>query len=220
MKTKYFFILATIFLMSCTTEEEPSLAYYQIQPQDNNFIIYNQQEGQEFIFKNQNGDAKTIMLKKINRFQHQLYTVNAGLFSVNNYFYYDSYQLVYYFLDSMTQYYFTLDWRRWPLDYEKAIHDINTTYPSKLDVYIPFFRYLNPEVSNENWNLRVDITKAPVSMEVDGVHYNRVYIVNRNTTLNGAVYEPALYLDLSYGIIGFDDQEGNLWRLTHQNTKN
>lgn len=120
----------------------------------------------------------------------------------------------------MIQSNFSLDWRRFPIDYQPAILDIYNTFLSKLDVYIPFFRNLNPEVSEKNWSLKVDITITPVSMEVDGVNYNRVVTIHRNTSLNGAEYEPVLYLDLSYGIIGFDDKDGNLWRLTHQKSKN
>lgn len=216
MKTKFSIFLMAILFISCLEEEQQPRAYYQFNKNDNKFIIKNQYEGQEFLYKNQHGDTKLVKLVRNNNDKHKLYTESGGLFATYSYFYYDRYELVYHFKDSLTQYIFSLEWRRFPMDYAQAIHNINTVLPSKFEFYIPFFRYLNPEVSNENWNLKVDITEPPISMEVEGVNYNRVFIIHRNTSLNGAEYEPALYLDLTYGIIGFDDKDGNLWRITHQ----
>lgn len=215
MKTQLSLFLLAFLFISCIEEEQQPRAYYHFYKNDENYIIKTQHVGQEFLYKNQHGESKLVELIAIHDAKHQLYSISSVFLTTNNYFYFDSYQHVYKFKDGETQFLFKLNWKRWPIDYAHAIHDVYTPIPSLFDYDIPFFRYLNPEVSHENSNLVVDITQTPISMEVDGVVYNRVVVVHRNTPLIGAEYQPALYMDLTYGIIGFDDKDGNLWRLVH-----
>jgi hypothetical protein len=209
-------ILASFFL-SCSEEEE---AYYRFSSQDNKRLLpYT--EGQVLKFYNQNNEERTFTIRAVSIWKKEQYAVGMGFFtsSAAYYFYYDKKEI--YFVDSKivvlpvpSHIYF----KRWPLNTELAKQNTYTEYPSKFSGVISHF----------SWNgdyLSIDYEQKKIEMFVNERTYKNVFVLNSgNDTIikfiraNGDIlYRDVnvFYYDEMEGIIGFDDLNGNKWRLSN-----
>jgi hypothetical protein len=199
--------------MTCK-EKKPSvpkeIAYYQFTPEDMQRLLpYT--KGQVLKFTNQNNKERTFTIHSVNTIKKQR-MVGSGFFS-SDYFYYDVKEIT--LIDSKTKW-FDIYFNRYPLDEELAKNDRYTKYPSKFygcTSFIPFWNGF------ENGMPRISINyeQTKIEMAVNGKIYKNVFILDSGS--DSVIWDEfsrdvnVIYYDEIEGIIGFDDLNGNQWRL-------
>jgi hypothetical protein len=211
------FLFSTILLLIITScYKEKKIAYYRFTSVDNQRIL-SYTEGQVLKFMNQSNDERDFTIRSISVSLKQRYNVGMGFFSPEaaSYFYYDSKHIG--FIDSKMEQCFSINFVRWPLDDELAKKDIYTEYPSRLSAAIQYMSFWNGGDAN------IDYEQRKIEMIVAGKTYKNVFVLMSG---NNSIIEYLLpdgttqirdvnviYYDEVEGIIGFDDLNGNEWRL-------
>ena len=208
---KKIFLFSTIiifasFILSCS--EETKEAYYRFTSQDNKRLL-SYSEGQVLKFYNQNNEERTFTIGGISTIKNQ-YTVGMGFFTSASsyYFYYDSKSIN--LFDSKMEQLFRIYFQRWPLNTDLAKENKYTEYPSKFSGTISW-RFWNGDY------LSVDYEQIKIEMSVNGKTYKNVFVLNSGNDSIIDVYRDVnvIYYDETEGIIGFDDLNGNEWRLSN-----
>jgi hypothetical protein len=206
-------LLAGISLISMTCKEKPKeIAYYQFTPEDMQRLLpYT--KGQVLKFTNQNNKERTFTIHSVNTTKEQL-VISPG-FMEDRTFYYDTKEIT--ITDSDTKERFYIRFSRYPLDRDLAMSDKYAKFPSKFGGGISYFPFWN----GSDRRIAIDYEQAKTEMAVNGKTYKNVYVftsgvdsIIRNGV--GKVYYRdvnILYYDEINGIIGFDDLNGNEWRL-------
>jgi hypothetical protein len=207
-------IIFTSFMMSCNKEKE--IAYYRFTSVDTQRILpYT--EGQVLKFMNQSNDERNFTIHSISTSLKKRYTVGMGFFSSEaaSYFYYDSKYIA--LVDSKMEQPFNINFLRWPLETELAKENIYTEYPSNFFATIQYMRFWN------GGDAEIDYEQRKIEMIVAGKTYKNVFVLISGN--NSIIEYPwsdgttqirdvnVIYYDAMEGIIGFDDLNGNEWRL-------
>jgi len=209
-------IILVFFISSCGLFEEEE-AYYRFSSQDNKRLLP-YKEGQVLKFYNQNSEERIFTISAINTSLKGRYSEGMGFFtpSASYYFYYDSKEII--FNDSKTYLSSHIYFERWPLNTGLAKENKYREYPSKFSASIKYFF----------WNgdyLSVDYEQNKVEMLVNGKTYKNVFVITSGVDsivefkrVNGEIWYKdvnVIYYDEIEGIIGFDDLNGNEWRLSN-----
>ena len=120
--------------------------------------------------------------------------------------------------------FFYIKFSKWPLDDNLAKEDIYTLYPSKFHASIQLMPFWNWDGSgNGNFKESIDYNLNKIEMNVNGKTFKNVFVLSsgNNTIIevkraNDRIYYRdvnVIYYDEFEGIIGFDDLNGNEWRL-------
>lgn len=208
------FFLIIISLFSCSNDEDNTVAYYQFTNNDLDKLL-NYQLNQEFVYKNENGEERVFKVSYYNQGKARLLLHN----NYQNPTYTDS---LYYFdyldiwmSENDTNHNFLYSFRRYPNDSSLARENIYNEYPSHLTSSINSFPYWNANASIDSHIITIDFTIDMIEMSINEVVYDKVLIFNSG---NPNIFDEVLniniiYYDVEFGIIGFDDLDGNHWRI-------
>jgi hypothetical protein len=210
-------LLIGISLVSMTCKEkEKEIAYYQFTPEDNQRLLpYT--KGQVLKFTNQNNKERTFTVQSVSTTKEQL-VISPG-FMEDRTFYYDTKEIT--ITDSDTKKRFYTRFSRYPLDRDLSMSDKYTKHPSKF--YGSIIQYIA-------WNgtgkgISIDYNQEKTIMTVNGKTYKNVFVIDSGSDSiieekypNGdIIYRDinVIYYDEIEGFIGFDDLNGNEWRLSN-----
>jgi hypothetical protein len=207
-------LLAGILLVCMACKERET--YYQFTSEDNQRLLpYT--VGQVLKFTNQNNEERVMSISAIERFKESEKTGGMGLYTTR--FFYDKKDIV--LFDSTMGRSFTIHFYRSPIDYNLAMEDNYTKYPSEFYGNIAFFQSWN---GNDRY-ISINYGQRKVEMTVNRKTYKNVFliasgvdtIVRRDNGIGNIIYRDVnvMYYDEIEGIIGFDDLNNNEWRLSN-----
>ena len=228
MKKAFLFtkIIFLAFLILSCNKEETKEAYYYFSPIDSQRLLpYT--EGQVLDFFNQSNEKRTFSIYAVSTSIKTQWTVGMGFFSsaAGYYFYYDRKEIT--LIDSKRGDPFNISFIRWPLNTELAKENKYTEYPSEFYGAIQYMRFWNgrEEDGGLESSVSVDYDQSKIEMNVNGKMYKNVF---KLTSGNDSIIEypwsdgtilykdvNVIYYDEIEGIIGFDDLNGNEWRLNN-----
>jgi len=208
--------IAFVF-MSCEEKKPPpkpkEKAYYCFTSEDYKRLLpYT--KGQVLKFINQDNKERTFTIYSVDTEKVQL--TYSGFTGTINLFSYDKKVIT--LIDGKTKREFYIGFSRRPIDDNSARQDTYTKYPSMLYgciLHMPFWNVPNGEIL-------IDYGQAKIEMIVNGRIYQGVFVFASGSSIieeeyyNGNIlYRDVnvLYYDEIEGIIGFDDLNGNEWRL-------
>jgi len=209
-------LVGILFVSSC--KEKPympkEIAYYQFTPEDNQRLLP-YKKGQVLKFTSQNGKERTFTIQSVNTEKIQ-FVISPG-FMESRYYYYDRKKIE--LIDSETKWFY-IDFSRSPIDDDLAKQDYYTKFPSKLYGSIDFFRPWNG-----GFYVFINYEQEKIEVTINGTTYQNVYmlssgidsIVRYDNGIGNIIYHDVnvIYYDEKEGIIGFDDLNGNKWRLVN-----
>jgi hypothetical protein len=221
-KTSFLFTIVILALLFLSCKKEKEVYYYCFTPLDYQKLLpYT--EGQVLNFLNQNNEKRTFSVSTVNTEFKSLLTLGMGFFGDSEYFYYDHKGIG--IIDSKSGHSFNINFQRYPLDYELAKEDIYAEYPSEFYGAIQYMRFWNgiDEERGLESSVSIDYEQNKIEMNVNGKTYKNVFVL---TSGNDSIIEypwpdgtilykdvNVIYYDEIEGIIGFDDLNGNEWRL-------
>ena len=216
-KTTPLLLLMLSISLACMTCEKPpkfqEKAYYQFTSLDNQRLLpYT--EGQVLKFMSQNNEERYFTIYSVNTQIKTQYSVGMSISGLEaGYFYYDSKEIG--LIDSETKW-FKIYFNRFPLDVQLAKHDDYTEYPSRFYSCINYFSPWNGmnEYGRYDGCVSIHYEQEKIEMTFNGKTYKNVFVFNSGN--NSIIHERninIIYYDEIEGIIGFDDLNGNKWRL-------
>ena len=218
---KVIFLTSIIILMSsCNNfgdifgDDNTSIAYYDFKDSDFDKLL-EYKNNDSLIFINQLNQKRKFLISNSGK-EKRRYSVGMGFFSggAASYFYYDEKEIELESLDSI-HLCFDIRFSRWPIDTDEAKEDYYKEFPSRLNGYLKYFPYWNGE------DAYIDIVNNNInktSINIFGKNYTDVLIFESGVDqiIKGDNYDRninTIYYDQFYGIIGFDDLNGNEWRI-------
>ena len=224
--TNLFLLVATAALLfmgtSCEEKKPPpkpkEKAYYCFTSEDYKRLLpYT--KGQVLKFINQDNKERTFTIQSVITDTVQL--VYTSFLGVINLFRYDRKEII--LIDGETGW-FKIKFSRLPIEYDIAKQEASTEYPSKFYGAIQDMLFWNG--SNEyGWfgDASIDYNQKKIEMTVNGKTYRDVFLIESGCDSiiefrqSDQIYYRdvnMIYYDEIEGIIGFDDLNGNEWRLT------
>lgn len=218
-------IFATFFSIGCSIDDKPKsdgLPYYQFTQEERNQLISNSNVGDEIIYKNQ--DNNLIKFKTYNSKTGKT-TFATGNFSssyATQHFHYDRQEIAMWYSEGLAASICEINILKYPVG-----SNYQTQYPvigtPKFYGYFEFplwNGYDGTDIYENTISINFDLSTR--TMTFNGKTYSKVRVFESNRTV---VLEPnnklplypknvnIIYYDDNYGIIGFDDLNGKLWRL-------
>jgi hypothetical protein len=222
MKKTFLFTIVILALLFLSCEKKKEVYYYCFTPLDYQKLLP-YAEGQVLNFSNQNNEKRTFTIHAVNNELKTRLAVGMGFFGDTEYFYYDFKGIG--LIDSKSGKSLNINFNRWPLDYELAKGNIYTEYPSKFYGAIQYIGFWNgrDEDGGLESSVLIDYEQNKIEMNVNGTNYKNVFVLTSGSDSiiedpqpNGTIlYRDVnvIYYDEREGIIGFDDLNGNEWRL-------
>ena len=214
MENKTFFKLIVILIISFTLsncKKESQTVYYQFADEDLS-IMPNYEKDQKIIFKNQNQEE--LIFNVSSAYLEKRQKTDYGFFGTSYLYFYDSYE-IYIEVDlDGNRFVNSLLFRREPIDIEAAKGDYTVLYPDIFHGEISF--------PLQNRAAGFDIIRdysEILHVEYDNISFNNVRVFKTN---NSAPWMPGdgferrvhtFYYADGFGFIGFDDLDGNEWRI-------
>jgi hypothetical protein len=223
-KTLKIVILLVLFFNSCSNSDEEvkgdGLPYYQFTQDEKDKLILSTSVGNIIVFKNQNDELIQFDVTS-SKTMKRTYTTGGFLGYVTKRFYYDEQEIVLKSVNNYTYDLFKINIMKYPIG-----SNYETQYPV---VGTPkFYGFLEFPLWNgfigtdklDNY-ISLDFAIPTTTMTVNGKTYTKVRTFESNKT---AILDPTtslpfhprnvhiIYYDYNFGIIGFDDLSGKLWR--------
>ena len=221
MKNKiiqFVLVFGTLFLLSCdraeNTDESDGLPYYEFTQAERTNLIIAPKVGDQINYKNQDGEIISFKVKVAENGKKTYGTGNFSSSSGMKHFYYDQQEISMWYVDGNNLSKCDIKIYKYPLD---ANYNVNPPV-----VGTPTF---GGSIDFPLWigtsSITIDFNSPLSTMTVGGKTYSKVRTFNSsNTTVLPNSPLPirprnvnVLYYDYNYGIIGFDDLNGKLWRL-------
>ena len=193
--------------MTCKKQPPQEKAYYRFTQADHlRLLPYT--KGQVLKFTNQDNKERTFTIQSVNSDTIQL--VHNGFLGVINLFRYDDKIIT--LVDNETTKWFRIHFSRLPIEYDLAKQETYTEYPSKFYASIQSIPFWN------GGTIQIDYEQVKTEMTIHGKTYRNVFVLTSgNESIidnNGHIRDVnVMYYDEIEGIIGFDDLNGNEWRL-------
>ncbi|CAL2077159.1 conserved protein of unknown function [Tenacibaculum sp. 190524A05c] len=211
--TSLFFITSCYQNVSFGNDSTLELSYFQYQSEDQDLLLELPELNDQLIFKNQGNDEllKFNVIKSINdKHLHQRPTMPVG---VKKYFYFDGQQL---FLQSTLFHpndftsYLEFHVRKWPKVFNQTTGEVSEE------------SYLRTTIEYSSFNNLGQLIDIDYSEQITLSFNNQVFdrVIKVDLTDKDSIspnwQTPSLdymYFDINKGLIGFDDKEGNEWRI-------
>jgi len=227
MKNKIFiFVLFIgIFIFNSCSKDEPEnegLPYYQFSIDETNKLINKPNVADEIIYKNQDNE---LIKFKVYSSEKGKTTYKTGSFAggySNAHFHYDRQQIKMWYAEGHLLSNCEINIQKYPVGSNYQISPIVVGIPK-------FYGYFNFPLWNGyygtdiyNNNISIDFLQPTVTISFNGKTYTKVRIFESNRTeilspTNTLPFYPRnvhkIFYDDNFGIIGFDDLNGKLWRL-------
>ncbi len=219
----YSLVLIQFFLTNCSKNEPrgDGLPYYEFTQEERNKLIIKPKIGDEIIYRNQNDE---IIKFKVYTSERGKTTEQRGTFVsdyVNKYFHYDHQQISMRYLERYEYTDCKITIRKYPVDSNYSIQPPVIGTP-KFYGYFEFPLWNGYYGTNKFDNTIFIYFDNPITMSFNGKTFTKVLIFESNKTeiLDAGNELPLytknvnkIYYDYNYGIIGFDDLNGKMWRI-------
>ncbi|WCO01110.1 hypothetical protein [Psychroserpens ponticola] len=218
-------VLIGIMALGCSTNSESknpfeNLTYYKFTNDDNSNLLLNFNLDNSIIYKNQDGETIVFEVKD---YLKNKSTYSKGSFLSNSsieYYRFDQQQLILSLVDlPYLSNQIEVKHERHPLNFNPNIYP-HKKKASSFNSYIEF-PFWNGYLGDDEYDITIilDYNIQVTSMSFNNTTYNNVRIIESGNTetINPQLDYPRnvhiLYYDTEYGVIGFNDLEGNHWRL-------
>ena len=211
-KTFFKFIAILIFAFTISgCQKEPQIVYYQFTDEDI-AIMPNYEKDQKIIFKNQNQEE--LIFNVSSAYLEKKQKTNYGFFGMSYLYFYDSYEIYIEVDVDENRFVNSLLFRREPTDIEAAKWDYTVLYPNIFHGVISF--------PLQNRAAGFDLIREYseiLHLEYDNTSFSNVRVFKTN---NSSPWTPGdgferrvhtIYYADKFGFIGFDDLDGNEWRI-------
>ena len=217
---KLFLVFGTLFLASCDRGEgnsdlEAGLPYYQFTDSEKANLVIAPKVDDQIVYKNQDGDVITFKVKGSELGKTVYSTGNFSSSSSMKHFFYDRQEISMWYVDNDLRAKSTINISKYPLGSNYNVDPPITGTPT-------FAGWIDFPLWNGGSYLYLDFNSVLYPMTFGGKTYSKVMVFKSNKTVvigaeNQLPIRPRnvhiVYYDYNYGIIGFDDLDGKLWRL-------
>lgn len=197
-------IFLVLTLLSCRDSHENTRSYYRFTETDKNFVFPSVKQGDKKVFRNQFGSQLTFT---VNSAYNGIGTEASSQMFAGKYFDYDLRSV------SMSGGNITIayDFKRWPDNYDLALQKSPDLTPSHLVGRVNHSHYNKLSGTSEEINYSAN----PITMEVNGIFYTQVLVFDSGNSQPLFTYLTVnkLYFDRISGLIGYDEINGDQWRL-------
>lgn len=189
-------------------------AYYKFSNADLKKIpsYYN---NQNLIFTNNNDSSILIKVGKTNEINKNIYGEGWGMYSAYavTFFHYDEKSILFHF--PLTKNDFELYIKKWPVSLDSAKKKRTSIQPNYLDMQFFKFPKWNGKLKDFFYkNIHINEYEERTTLVINGIAYHDVIKISSNdTTLINENTIHTIYYAEEFGILGFDDLDGNLWRI-------
>ena len=219
-KSRLFLIFSTTFLMfNCSRNEivkNIEIPYYQFTQDERTNLVIQPKINDEFIYKNQFNELMKFTVYRSDILKNAETTASFLSQATIN-FYYENQEIVMHTAGTNNEY--KIDILKYPVDsnYSGQNPVVGTpTFYGFID-----FPAWNGYFGNETHvnEIVINFNFPTTTMTFQGKTYSKVRVFESNKTV---VLDPTytykrnvhiVYYDYNYGVIGFDDLDGKLWRL-------
>ena len=200
------------------------LPYFKFQNEDNAKLITSLEPNKILIYKDQNNNEMIFKVLK-SQISKQLYSRGNWVYGSTEYFYYDEQRFemtpdlseVEIPFNQDDRFYISL--KRWPIQFNDG-SDGNPRIIGKESQFITNIGLV--PFSGIYQNTELDYNRPIQNLTINGFTYTKVRVIeipvnpyaSPNWELSDMHY---IYFDQNNGVIGFDDYEGNQWRLQNSN---
>jgi len=206
-------ILLILFVSCSVFDSKDEEAYYQFRGDDFNKLL-SIELNQIIKYKNVLDEEIVFETTKASDNYIEQYTVSSMTAGLLRYFYYDTQYIE---LRAYPNFPIRYNLRRFPIDFEQAKEDDFNEYPSSFEgfFYFPFWNKIGNDIY-----IYINFDAEKTNMLVNGINFENVYTFNSGNPNPIVISETyiknvnVIYYDLHYGIIGFDDLDGQEWRLS------
>ncbi len=203
-------LVSVFFLLSCSPDDaqdinnEDFYPYYKFNQNDLNYRLLNLSVNQELIFINQNNEIVKfkVIQNELKKLENGSGTFSGGSITYN---YYDAQVIK---LKSITD------------NFEEAYLKLKIYKFDNQNINISFYFYKWNVYSSSEYMQGFNLNNSTVeSLSIGLVNYNQVIEINSNFTTsipsnnNYNRNINVLFYDKLHGVIGFNDLDGNLWRM-------
>lgn len=218
MKTKLFILTVSLALFSCKEAEQKDvdiLPYYQFESAELQKIpAYT--DNQQLVFANDSGTQLVLIHESTEVEAKKVYGEGMGFLGpyAAEYFYYDTRVMKFKRESDMNT--MCLSFTKWPIDLDSAKKGY-VKQPSKLMIEMSKFPYWNGLNQYNNPEIFIDLKDYTerVSLTIAGKTYTDVLKMtsNNDKKIDDVKSANVIYYKDGIGILGFDDLQGNHWRL-------
>jgi len=217
-------LFAAFLQFSCSSNDPESdgLPYYQFTQAEATKLINEPKIGDEIIYKNQ---EKELLKFKVYRSKKGKTTYSTGSFwgsYSNKHFHYDRQELAMWYAEGYTASGCEITIQKYPIgsNYQTQFPVLGTPKFYGYFTFPLWNGYNGTDIHNETIAINFDI--PTINMTFNGKTYSKVIKIESHKTevlnpSNALPFYPRnvaiIYYDFNYGIIGFDDLNGKLWRL-------
>lgn len=209
MKMIFVLLVSSFFVLSCSSDgakdfnNEDFYPYYKFNQSELNYRLLNLSINKELIFSNQNNE---IVKFKVIQNERKKLENSSGSFSGGSFIqnYYDA-QLIK--LKSITD------------NFEEASIKLKIYKFNNQNINVSFYFYKWNAYSSSEYMQGFNLNNSTVEfLSIGLVNYNQVIEINSNftTSIPNNNYNRnvnVLFYDKLHGVIGFNDLDGNLWRM-------
>jgi hypothetical protein len=206
MKNLFLSSIAVI-LVACTKDDKPqglNKPYYQFTQDDKEKLLTNFELNKEFTYKNQKDER--IKFKVLESSIAKDAKLVLGLSGSSPVFYFDKQNIELSSIGESFAFSYTLE--RYPVGYTLQI-------PNPIAGTPQFRGYLEfPFWNGSDSTIIIDYNSPVKSMVVNGINYSKIIEMKSSTSTSKYPKNVHLILyDINSGVIGYDDIDGNKWRL-------
>jgi|TARA_B110001469_G_C9470418_1_gene236471 hypothetical protein len=218
-KILIFYILITS-LISCNDNQDLDnldLPYFEFKKEDYTSFLELPELNKKITFENQNNEKLVFeVIKSENK--KELHLTGSFVYGSTKYFYYDEQKI--YLRSTLFDYddtsrYVEISLKRWPIKFNDGRNGKPRVISNESQLitninYAPF--------NNTGQHINVSYLNK-MTLVINGVDYNKVIkvdLTNTESISNNWWNIPSLnyfYFDVNKGILGFDDKQGNIWRV-------
>ncbi|MFY7669879.1 hypothetical protein ACOSP6_02195 [Tenacibaculum sp. MEBiC06402] len=218
MKKIVLFSICINLLFSCSDKinNNLDLPYFQFQNEDQEKLLQLPELNKQLTFVNQNNNELTfdVVKSENGRQLHQRFNMPFGS---TKYFYYDKQQLSLQstlFDENHTHCVLAIHIKKWPVEFydPRNGNPITLSKESKLTATLDYGAF-----NNIGRDIEVPYTNFGL-LTINNKLYNKVLTIDLTNTGSYNIDWPLpsvnyIYFDINEGFLGFDDTEGNQWRL-------
>lgn len=207
-------------IISCNENQDLDnldLPYFQFKTEDESNFLVLPELNKKIIFENQNNEELVFEVVKSEN-NKELHLTGSFVYGSTKYFYYDEQKI--YLRSTLfdledTRRYLEIKLYRWPIRFNDGRNGKQRVISNESQLitninYAPF--------NNKGQHINVSYLNK-MNLFINGVEYNKVIkvdLTNTESISNNWWDIPSLdyiYFDINKGVLGFDDKQGNIWRI-------
>ena len=223
---KILLFFGILFISGCSREQindyDDGLPYYQFTQDEKTKLIIAPKVNDQIIYKNQDGEVIIFKVRQSETGKTVFSTGNFASSYSTKHFYYDRQIISMWYVEG---YFYTkcdINIQKFPIGSNYQINPLIVGTPKFYGYFeFPLWNGYNGTDIYDNY-ISINFDNPTITMTFNGKTYSKVRVFESNklevlSSNNNLPFRPKnvniIYYDYNYGIIGFDDLNGKLWRL-------